>query len=89
MDASRHHDNSNRATPIHGVQGRHGEGGRIMISDEKLRHYAVNFLKDEIAAIDKTLKNVRTEGEKDLLQNLQRDLRHDLEEIEREENNAR
>mgnify|MGYP000933344698 FL=1 len=60
-----------------------------MISDEKLRHYAVNFLKDEIAAIDKTLKNVRTEGEKDLLQNLQRDLRHDLEEIEREENNAR
>lgn len=56
-----------------------------MISDEKLRHYAVNFLKDEIAAIDKTLKNVRTEGEKDLLQNLQRDLRHDLEEIEREE----
>lgn len=35
-----------------------------MISDEKLRHYAVNFLKDEIAAIDKTLKNVRTEGEK-------------------------
>ncbi|MDU5603739.1 MAG: hypothetical protein E6047_04010 [Mogibacterium sp.] len=60
-----------------------------MISDEKLRHYAVNFLKDEIAAIDKTLKNVRTEGEKNLLQNLQRDLRHDLEEIEREENNAR
>nr|WP_297968825.1 hypothetical protein [uncultured Mogibacterium sp.] len=58
-----------------------------MISDEKLRHYAVNFLKDEIAAIDKTLKNVRTEGEKDLLQNLQRDLRHDLEEIEREANN--
>ena len=60
-----------------------------MISDEKLRHYAVNFLKDEIAAIDKTLKNVRTEGEKNLLQNLQRDLRHDLEEIERDENNAR
>ena len=58
-----------------------------MISDEKLRHYAVNFLKDEIAAIDKTLKNVRTEGEKDLLQNLQQDLRHDLEEIEREANN--
>lgn len=56
-----------------------------MISDEKLRHYAVNFLKDEIAAIDKTLKNVRIEGEKNLLQNLQRDLRHDLKEIEREE----
>lgn len=55
-----------------------------MISDEKLRHYAVNFLKDEIAAIDKTLKNVRTEGEKDLLQNLQRDLIRDLENIERE-----
>ena len=55
-----------------------------MISDEKLRHYAVNFLKEEIAAIDKTLKNVRTEGEKELLQNLQRDLIHDLEEIERE-----
>lgn len=56
-----------------------------MISDEKLRHYAVNFLKEEIAAIDKTLKNVRTEGEKKLLQNLQRDLIHDLEEIKREE----
>lgn len=55
-----------------------------MISDEKLRHYAVNFLKDEIAAIDKTIKNVRTEGEKDLLQNLQRDLIRDLEDIERE-----
>lgn len=55
-----------------------------MISDEKLRHYAVNFLKDEIAAIDKTLKNVRAEGEKDLLQNLQRDLIRDLEDIERE-----
>ena len=55
-----------------------------MISDEKLRHYAVNFLKDEIAAIDKTLKNVRTEGEKDLLQNLQRDLIRDLGNIERE-----
>ena len=54
-----------------------------MISDEKLRHYAVNFLKDEIAAIDKTLKNVRTEGEKALLQNLQRDLIRDLENIER------
>ena len=59
-----------------------------MISDEKLRHYAVNFLKEEIAAIDKTLKNVRTEGEKELLQNLQRDLIHDLEEIEREEDHG-
>ena len=56
-----------------------------MISNEKLHHYAVNFLKEEIAAIDKTLKNVRTEGEKKLLQNLQRDLIHDLEEIKREE----
>lgn len=60
-----------------------------MISDEKLRCYAVNFLKEEMAAIDKTLKNVRTEGEKELLQNLQRDLIHDLEEIEREEEDAR
>lgn len=55
-----------------------------MISDEKLRHYAVNFLKEEIAAIDKTIKTVKTEGEKELLQNLQRDLIHDLEEIKRE-----
>lgn len=55
-----------------------------MISDKKLRHYAVNFLKDEIAAIDKTIKTVRTEGEKELLQNLQRDLIRDLEDIERE-----
>lgn len=55
-----------------------------MISDEKLRHYAVNFLKDEIAAIDKTIKTVKTEGEKKLLQNLQRDLIRDLETIEKE-----
>lgn len=59
-----------------------------MISDEKLRHYAANHLRDEIVAIDKTLQNDLSEGEKDLLQNLQRDLRHDLEEIEREEENA-
>lgn len=55
-----------------------------MISVEKLRHYAVNFLEEEIAAIDKTIKTVRTEGEKELLQNLQRDLIRDLEDIERE-----
>ena len=55
-----------------------------MISVEKLRHYAVNFLKEEIAAIDKTIKTVKTEGEKELLQNLQRDLIRDLEDIERE-----
>lgn len=55
-----------------------------MISDEKLRHYAVNFLKEEIAAIDKTIKTVKTEGEKELLQNLQRDLIRDLKDIERE-----
>ncbi len=54
-----------------------------MVSDEKLRHYAVNFLKEEIASIDKTLKNVKTEGVKELLQNLQRDLIRDLEELER------
>lgn len=52
-----------------------------MISDEKLRHYAVNFLKEEIVAIDKTIKTVKTEGEKELLQNLQRDLIRDLEDI--------
>lgn len=56
-----------------------------MISNEKLHHYAVNFLKEEIAAIDKTIKTVKTEGEKELLQNLQRDLIRDLEDIEREE----
>jgi hypothetical protein len=55
-----------------------------MISDKKLRHYAVNFLKEEIAAIDKTIKTVKTEGEKKLLQNLQRDLIRDLETIEKE-----
>lgn len=55
-----------------------------MISDEKLRRYAVNFLKEEIVAIDKTIKTVKTEGEKELLQNLQRDLIRDLKDIERE-----
>ena len=56
-----------------------------MISDEKLRHYAVNHLRDEIVAIDKTLQNDLSEGEETLLRNLKRDLINDLEEIEREE----
>lgn len=60
-----------------------------MISIEKLRHYAVNHLRDEIVAIDKTLQNDLSEGEENLLRNLKRDLINDLEEIEREENNAR
>lgn len=56
-----------------------------MVSDEKLRHYAANHLRDEIAAIDKTLQNDLSEGEENLLRNLKRDLINDLEEIEREE----
>lgn len=56
-----------------------------MLTDEKLRHYATNYLRDEIVAIDKTLQNDLSEGEETLLRNLKRDLINDLEEIEREE----
>lgn len=54
-----------------------------MISEEKLKHYAVNFLTSEIDEIHQTLEFVKTDGEKRLLTELVRDYRRDLAEIER------
>lgn len=53
-----------------------------MVSEEKLKRYAVNFLNSEIDAIHKTLENVQTDGERRLLSELARDYRRDLAEIE-------
>lgn len=54
-----------------------------MISEEKLKHYAVNFLNSEIYEIHQTLEFVKTDGERRLLTELVRDYRRDLAEIER------
>lgn len=57
-----------------------------MINEEKLKHYAVNFLKSEIDAIHKTLENIQNDTERDgerrLLTDLVRDYKRDLAEIE-------
>lgn len=53
-----------------------------MISEEKLKRYAVNFLNSEIDAIHKTLENVQTDEERRLLTELVRDYKRDLSEIE-------
>jgi hypothetical protein len=53
-----------------------------MVSEEKLKHYAVNFLDSEIDEIHKTLEFVKTDGERRLLTELVRDYRRDLAEIE-------
>ena len=53
-----------------------------MISEKKLKHYAVNFLNSEIAEINETLEFVKADGERRLLMGLVRDYRRDLTEIE-------
>lgn len=57
-----------------------------MVSEEKLKHYAVNFLKSEIDKIHEALKVIQDseerEGERRLLSELARDYRRDLAEIE-------
>lgn len=53
-----------------------------MVSEEKLKHYAVNFLKSEIDEIHKTLEFVQADGERRLLTDLVRDYKRDLVEIE-------
>ena len=53
-----------------------------MVSEERLKRYAVNFLKSEIDAIHKTLENVQTDGEGRLLTELVRDYKRDLAELE-------
>lgn len=57
-----------------------------MISEEKLKRYAVNFLKSEIDKIHEALENIQDDAERDgerrLLSELARDYRRDLTEIE-------
>ena len=53
-----------------------------MVNEEKLKHYAVNFLKSEIDEIHKTLEFVQADGERRLLTELVRDYKRDLAEIE-------
>jgi len=53
-----------------------------MVNEEKLKHYAVNFLKSEIDEIHKTLEFVQADGERRLLTDLVRDYKRDLVEIE-------
>lgn len=52
-----------------------------MVSEEKLKRYAVNFLEFEIDEIHKTLEFVQTDGERRLLTELVRDYKRDLTEI--------
>ena len=53
-----------------------------MISEEKLKRYAINFLKSEIDEIREALEFVQTDGERRLLTDLVRDYKRDLAEIE-------
>ena len=57
-----------------------------MVSEEKLKHYAVNFLKSEIDKIHEALKVIQDseerERERRLLTELVRDYKRDLAEIE-------
>ena len=57
-----------------------------MVSEERLRRYAVNFLKSEIDKIHEALENIQNDaerdGEKRLLSELARDYKRDLAEIE-------
>ena len=60
--------------------------GVEMISEEKLKRYAINFLKSEIDKIHEALKNIQNDAERDgerrLLSELARDYKRDLAEIE-------
>ena len=57
-----------------------------MVSEEKLRHYSINFLKSEIDKIHEALENIQDDAERDgerrLLSELVRDYKRDLAEIE-------
>lgn len=57
-----------------------------MVSEDKLKHYAVNFLKSEIDKIYEALENIKNDAERDgerrLLSELARDYKRDLAEIE-------
>lgn len=57
-----------------------------MVSEEKLKHYSINFLKSEIDKIHEALENIQNDAERDgerrLLSELVRDYKRDLAEIE-------
>ena len=57
-----------------------------MVSEEKLKHYSINFLKAEIDKIYEALEVIQNDEERDgermLLTELVRDYRRDLSEIE-------
>ena len=57
-----------------------------MVSEEKLKHYAVNFLKSEINKIHEALEIIQGDAERDgerrLLSELVRDYKRDLAEID-------
>lgn len=57
-----------------------------MVSEDKLKHYAVNFLRPEIDKIYEALEVIQgdeeRDGERRLLSELARDYRRDLAEIE-------
>lgn len=57
-----------------------------MVNEERLKRYAVKFLKSEIDKIHEALENVQNDAERDgerrLLSELARDYKRDLAEIE-------
>ena len=57
-----------------------------MVSEEKLKHYSINFLKSEIDKIHEALEVIQNDAERDgerrLLTELVRDYERDLAEIE-------
>lgn len=57
-----------------------------MVSEDKLKHYSINFLKSEIDKIHEALEVIQgdeeRDGEKRLLTELVRDYKRDLAEIE-------
>lgn len=57
-----------------------------MVSEDKLKHYAVNFLKPEIGKIHEALEVIQgdeeRDGERRLLLELVRDYKRDLAEIQ-------
>lgn len=57
-----------------------------LVSEDKLKHYAVNFLKPEIDKIHEALEVIQgdeeRDGERRLLSELVRDYNRDLAEIE-------
>lgn len=57
-----------------------------MVSEDKLKHYSINFLKSEIDKIHEALEAIQgdeeRDGERRLLTELVRDYKRDLSEIE-------